>query len=752
LRLAAVAPDIDIKPGAFATAEQATTFVRDLAAVLGTDPSVWVWSGHGLQPYWPIDRDSAELLTNAEASALAGAFGRFVQRLARDLYGVKLDSVFDLPRVLRVPGTTNWKDPDEPRPVIALNGNGGPLTVEELAERLDECGVTTDDADDVGTEELSSPDGWMFDGTHGRCPLWSTIENGWAADTPTARHNWLGHHTIRLEAAHRLGCFRDADEYRAAITALRNAFAAKVGPERIKTDRTEFDRWHRFALRHVAAMTDERVRKELGGHSHETETVSAAEAAAVADEGGQIAHLVIPGMDTHTDAGNAARLVALRRENHRYVPEPGQWLAWAGDRWKVDHGAASVRHAALELADDYPIPLAPEGCATAVSEARKAALKHRQGSLSERAIGAAVRLAADNPRMAVTLDQLDANAYELNTPSGIVDLRTGELRPHDSHAWHTTITAVPYETAQAPYWDKFLDTTFQGDKVLIEYVQRLFGLAAIGEVLHHVLPFLFGAGHNGKTVLLEVIAGVLGDGYAITAPANFLLAGRDKHETEIARLNGARLVACSEVSDGDKFDEQKVKLLTGGDKLTGRFMRRDFEDFTPSHTLFLTGNHKPSVGAGGHSFWRRVRLIPFLYEVPEADRIEGLAAKLVADEGPAILAWVVRGAIKVIESGLPTPASVVDATTEYAEDEDHVGQFIEACCLKVAPQFHTASGDVYQRYSQWCKANGFAAKSSIVFGRELSGRGYTLGKSNGKRTWRGIKLDRDPQANADWLE
>jgi putative DNA primase/helicase len=113
-----------------------------------------------------------------------------------------------------------------------------------------------------------------------------------------------------------------------------------------------------------------------------------------------------------------------------------------------------------------------------------------------------------------------------------------------------------------------------------------------------------------------VVKSVLGD-YAIPAPANFLLAGRDKHETEIARLAGARFVVCSEINQGTRFDEAKVKLLTGGDTLTGRFMHGNFFDFRPSHTLFLMGNHQPTVGAGGHAFWRRVRLVPFTHQVPE---------------------------------------------------------------------------------------------------------------------------------------
>jgi len=221
-------------------------------------------------------------------------------------------------------------------------------------------------------------------------------------------------------------------------------------------------------------------------------------------------------------------------------------------------------------------------------------------------------------------------------------------------------------------------------------MQKLAGYAAIGEVFHHILPFLYGAGQNGKTVLVEVICQALGE-YAISAPANFLLAGRDRHETEIARLAGPRFVVCSEINQGTKFDEAKVKLLTGGDMLTGRFMHRDFFDFRPSHTLFLMGNHQPTVGAGGDSFWRRLRLIPFGHRVPDDKRIEHLDAKLIEREGPAILAWIVRGAVAVATEGLTEPAVVISATEDYAESEDHIGQFIAECTTKVTDQHRLPS-------------------------------------------------------------
>lgn len=228
------------------------------------------------------------------------------------------------------------------------------------------------------------------------------------------------------------------------------------------------------------------------------------------------------------------------------------------------------------------------------------------------------------------------------------------------------------------------------------------------------------SGQNGKTVLLEVVSAALGD-YAITAPANFLLGGRDKHETEIDRL----FVVCSEINQGTRFDEAKVKLLTGGDTLTGRFMRGDLFDFRPSHLLVLVGNHQPAVGAGGVAFWRRLRLVPFTHQVPEHKRIEGLAGKLVCAEGPAILGWITEGAARVASGGLATPARVLAATEEYEESEDR-----------------EPIGDVYQRYTQWCDDNGIKDPlESRVFAREIYSRGYKKSKSGSTRYVHGLRLD-----------
>jgi putative DNA primase/helicase len=189
-----------------------------------------------------------------------------------------------------------------------------------------------------------------------------------------------------------------------------------------------------------------------------------------------------------------------------------------------------------------------------------------------------------------------------------------------------------------------------------------------------------------------------------------------------------------------KFDEAKVKLLTGGDKITGRFMRADYTDFTPTHTLFLVGNHQPTISAGGHAFFRRLQLIPFEHRVEE--KIDGYHQQMFDAEGPAILAWMVRGAVDVLENGLHVPECVKAATKDYEQNEDSIQQFIDECCQRVSGDFKLPSGVVYQRYVEWCRENGITPKSNSVFGRDLANHRVKVGRSDGKRYVYGLMLDK----------
>ena len=442
-----------------------------------------------------------------------------------------------------------------------------------------------------------------------------------------------------------------------------------------------------------------------------------------------------------SDEGNAQRLAARHGARFRRVSDMKRWHHWDGAQWRLDHENREAREAAKDTAKQLP-------------ETDKDRRRFKFNALSSAGITSALRMAETLPQLCVTANQLDSHPELLNTPDGVVDLRTGAVTPHDSALLLTRITAYGVDLdAPHPRWFRFLLETFGADLELISYMQRMAGLALLGFIPEHVLPFLWGTGANGKGVFTLVLQGLLGDadqgGYAVSAPDGFLMTGRDgMHPTEIARLRGARLVVCSEQTSGRRFDEAKVKWLTGGDRLTGRFMHGDFFDFDPSHLLWVMSNHLPAVKEGGPAFWRRVRRIPFLHVVPEGQRNPELHSQLLADEGPAILGWAVRGAIDVLANGLRDPAAVLAATEDYRISEDTLASFVRDECLRGA-HWWCAVPDFRHRYEKHCEEMSVEPLSArAVTMRLVSEFGVESDRQASRRLYRNIALQGEEERTA----
>ncbi|GGV66927.1 DNA primase/helicase [Streptomyces longisporoflavus] len=416
--------------------------------------------------------------------------------------------------------------------------------------------------------------------------------------------------------------------------------------------------------------------------------------------------------DTLTDRGNAKLFVKLYADDYRHVPGLG-WYRWDGNRWQIDEDD-TVLWAAGDLAeaiagDD------PRGIHSA-----SALLQHRRRALSTSGMNAMLSQAKSAPGMVLNAALLDADPYTLCTPAGIVDLRTGVLRrAQPGKDFHSRATSLPPRPTPTPRWTRFLADTFgEGPEgaEMIDFLHVLLGYSVTGDVGGQVMPFLFGSGKNGKSVLLDVLMKLLGD-YADAAPPGFLMARPyEGHPTDLAELHGRRVIVCSEVKPGDKFDEARVKLLTGGDRIKARRMRQDFFSFEPTHKLWLLGNHRPEVGSGGFAFWRRMRLIPFERVVSDERKVDNLADVLVTEEGPGILNWLIDGARRYLrgEKDLAGPERVRIATTAYAETEDHTGRFIgESCALH--PELRAEQAQLYAAYRAWCHNEGAPAVSSRAF-------------------------------------
>ncbi|MFY1675563.1 MULTISPECIES: DNA primase family protein [unclassified Streptomyces] len=451
--------------------------------------------------------------------------------------------------------------------------------------------------------------------------------------------------------------------------------------------------------------------------------------------------------DTLSDRGNAKLFVRLYANDYRHVPGLG-WFRWDNTRWQADEDG-TVLWAAGDLAESLAT-IDPRGLFTTT-----ALQQHRRRALSTTGLNAFLTQARTAPGMVLNAARLDADPYALCTPEGVVDLRTGLSRiPDPSKDLHSRSTAAAPEPMPTPRWHRFLTDTFGEDQEgaeMIDFLHLLLGYSVTGDVGGQVMPFLFGSGRNGKSVLLDVLMKLLGD-YADAAPPGFLMARPyEGHPTDLAELHGRRVVVCSEVKPGERFDEARVKLLTGGDRIKARRMRQDFFSFEPTHKLWLLGNHRPEVGTGGYAFWRRMRLLPFERVVPYDGKIDNLADVLVTEEGPGILNWLILGARRYLsgERDLTGPERVRIATNAYAETEDHTGRFLGESC-RMEGGLKAEQARLYAAYRDWCQKEGSPAVSSRAFAaraREVVGLASPkeMILSNQRKYYPGIGLVADEE-------
>ncbi|MFJ5220726.1 phage/plasmid primase, P4 family [Streptomyces sp. NPDC088354] len=456
-------------------------------------------------------------------------------------------------------------------------------------------------------------------------------------------------------------------------------------------------------------------------------------------------HLPVPPYlpDSLSDRGNAKLFVRLNKHRFRYVDGIG-WYSWEGYRWKRGGG----ENAALWAAGDMAEELAHTD-ATGIFSDREVA-RHRARTLSASGQKNLLLLAKAHPELALNAKALDGDPYALCTPGGVVNLKTGVIAPADPYKdFHSRSTSVAPQGMPTPRWHQFLADTFGEDaagKETIKFVHLLLGYSITGDVGAQVLPFLHGAGKNGKSALLDVVLQLLGD-YADAAPPGFLMARMfEEHSTELTELHGRRIIVCSELKAGDRFDEARVKLLTGGDTIKARRMRQDFFSFEPTHHLWLLGNHKPEVTTGGYAFWRRMRLIPFERTVPDERKIDNLARVLVQEEGPGILHWLIRGAVEWCRTRDPLngPAQVRTATESYAANEDHIGRFLQEECV-LQPQLRTEQTTLNDAYVKWCANEAQAPAGPRAFSARVRqelriASASDMIRANGRKFYPGIGL------------
>lgn len=421
----------------------------------------------------------------------------------------------------------------------------------------------------------------------------------------------------------------------------------------------------------------------------------------------------------------------------RYVAAWGKWLSWTGTHWRFDE--------TLEAFDR-----ARAICREVATECNKPNIAN--GIASAKTVAAVERLAKSDRRLAATIDQWDADPWLLNSPGGVVDLRTGDMRPAQPDDHFTKITAVePDADGYCPLFLAFLDKIAGGDQDLIAYLRRVFGYALTGDTREHALFFAYGTGANGKSVLLSTISGILGDYHKAAPIETFTASNTDRHPTDLAGLRGARLVTAIETEEGRRWAESRIKTLTGGDVVSARFMRQDFFEYRPQFKLCIAGNHKPGLRSVDEAIRRRFHLIPFGVTVPPEERDLALTEKL-KDEWPGIVRWAINGCLEWQDiKGLHPPAAVRQATAAYLEAEDAIAAWIDEKCER-DPQAWEPLSDLFSSWSGWAERAGEHVGGSKRFAQALESRGLSRHKRSKGQGFFGLRLYREGVSGAHWSD
>jgi len=419
-----------------------------------------------------------------------------------------------------------------------------------------------------------------------------------------------------------------------------------------------------------------------------------------------------------TDAGNAEAFRDLFQDRFRWVKEKSEWFFWDGVRWIDD--TSKAKRAMLEtirLRAQVAISIEND-------ETRQKAVKWCLSSENDYRLKAALSIA--QIWLTTSYTDFDADPFLLTCANGVVDLRTGQLRPAKPDDMLHKSTGIRYDpTATCPRWERFLREIFLGDEDLIDFIWRAVGYSLTG-LMPEVLFILYGTGANGKSVFLSVLEKITGE-YGISAPASTFKEKRtDMVPNDLARLAGARFCKSVEVKERIVLNEERVKALTGGDRISARFLHKEFFDFYPTAKVWWAVNHKPIVRDTTYAMWRRIRLIPFEARFEPGmenwQPKEELLAELEA-ELPGILAWAVKGCLEWQERGLEPVERVKTATEAYRKESDVIERFLEECTL-TKPEAKVKASELYQEFKKWAEENGEPTLSSTSFGRRMGEKGF----------------------------
>ncbi|MDD5673275.1 MAG: phage/plasmid primase, P4 family [Chitinivibrionales bacterium] len=440
-----------------------------------------------------------------------------------------------------------------------------------------------------------------------------------------------------------------------------------------------------------------------------------------------------------TEAWFAKCIAKKHIDKIRFNCTSGKFLIYDGKQWKEDNHGLVYKLSEELLKRFFKDASSSEGDR---GKLLKALLKFEKHQIFRGALDFFKELS----EIRKTEQDFDRDYYLFNCQNGTLNLKTLDFKPHNPLDHLSKISGALYEpAAQFPKWKDFLCQIFNGDDSLILYVQKAVGVSLAGECLEQCLFFCYGNGANGKSVFFETIKRLLGNYYQKTS-AEMLMARdqRTQIPNDIAHLRGARFVVASELQDGQRFNEAVLKDLTGGDTIRARFLYKEPFEFTPSHTLWIYGNHQPVIRGLDEGIWRRIKLIPFTVQIPLEARVP--LPELVdsfSKELSGILNWAIDGWEIYRQEGLIDCAAVKEATTGYRQDSDSLQAFLDekTDCVKSLDVNQSA---LYSSYQDWCKKAGEYQQNRRRFCLMMREHGFKARRgSQGCKIWDGLSLKSD---------
>lgn len=439
---------------------------------------------------------------------------------------------------------------------------------------------------------------------------------------------------------------------------------------------------------------------------------------------------------TLTDDGNSERMVNLHGHKLRYNYDRGLWLIYTGKRWEWDTGGEIVK-----LAKETARSIYHEAANEPNDDKREVISKHAKTSQNNQRIKGMIELT--RAELGIKIEDLNANQYLLNVNNGTINLRTGELQPHNPADLITYYIPLDYEPGlTSKVWHDFLYRIFEDNEGLITYIQKSLGYSITGCQDEQALWFNHGPGSNGKTTLMGIIIDVLGDYATEIDPLAFVVDknARTGPNEALASLYNKRFAAATEVKTGMTLDVAILKRMTGGEMIR---CERKFEhgfNFKPTHKLWLSGNHEPRITDTTNSIWNRLKYIPFKATINEDERIKGLRSIISREHGKAVLAWLVEGCLLWQSEGLGEPPEVKEAIQAYRESQDILHDFLFECCLiKTGETIPVA--DLYREYKAWGERNDIKPVGKYTFSSRLKEKGLTTYAGNrNQQLWYGVRL------------